>query len=89
VPQFHFHVQDGECLPDDVGMELPDLTAARREAVRYAAEVLKGDAERFWNLLEWELRVTDGEGMTLFMLHVTATEAPTLGVSHLPRSSPT
>jgi hypothetical protein len=34
MPRFHFEVHDDEVVLDDEGMELPDLDAAIREAVK-------------------------------------------------------
>ena len=36
MPRYHFNVHDGVSLPDRDGVELPNLPAARKEAVRYA-----------------------------------------------------
>ena len=39
--RFYFHLRDGdELLPDDEGADLPDFSAARREAVLAAREFL-------------------------------------------------
>ena len=70
---FHFH--DKQTPPDLEGSELPDIQAARVEAVRLAGEALKWHAETFWNDGEWSLEVTDHTGLTLFTLYFTATEA--------------
>jgi hypothetical protein len=39
--RFYFHVRAGdELTPDDEGMDLPDLSAAKREALLGARELL-------------------------------------------------
>ena len=40
MPRYFFHVDNGEFIPDETGTELPDLYAARREAVRSAGEMI-------------------------------------------------
>lgn len=40
MPLYYFHVDNGEFSPDTVGVDLPDLGAARREAVRAAGEII-------------------------------------------------
>lgn len=36
MPRFHFPIIDGDRLDDDVGIEFPDLTAAKEHAKRIA-----------------------------------------------------
>ncbi|HXQ03295.1 MAG TPA: hypothetical protein VN831_00865 [Bradyrhizobium sp.] len=39
--RFYFHLRDGDkLLPDDEGVDLPDFSAAKREAVLAARELL-------------------------------------------------
>jgi hypothetical protein len=39
--RFYFHLrEDGELIPDEEGIDLPDLSAARREAIAAARELL-------------------------------------------------
>ena len=78
MPRYFFHPRDGRTQPDATGSEFPSLAAARVEAVRMAGELLKWQAETFWNEAEWSLEVTDEKGLTLFTLHFLAVDAPTL-----------
>ena len=59
MPRYFFDIADGDDFTDHQGSEWPDLAAARVEAVRYAAEVLKEMPERFWNTEEWVMTVRD------------------------------
>lgn len=78
MSRYYFNVNDGANLLDDHGAELPDLAAARGEAVRLAGEVLKeGSIGELWNGTPWRMTVTDGPnetGKVLFVLHFSATE---------------
>ncbi|WP_458094246.1 DUF6894 family protein [Roseomonas sp. WA12] len=76
MPRYFFHVHDVQSSPDTEGIDLPSVTAAQVEAVRFSGEVLRGSAETFWNAGQWTLEVTDSAGLTLFILQVLATEAP-------------
>lgn len=76
MPRFFFHVDDGEPFVDRQGTELPDMAAAREEAVRFAAALLRDQAERFWDMTEWRVRVTDDADLTLFDLTFFGTQAP-------------
>jgi hypothetical protein len=41
MPRYLFHIRDGDKLiPDEEGTELPDLSAARKEAALSAREIL-------------------------------------------------
>lgn len=75
APLFFFDIADGEDLPDLDGSEWPDLAAARMEAVRYSAEVLKEMPERFWNCEAWKMTVSDADRVTLFTLKFLAESA--------------
>jgi hypothetical protein len=68
MARYYFDIVDGQDFPDRVGSDWPDLAAARIEAVRYAAEVLKEMPERFWNCEEWTMTVCDAARSKLFTL---------------------
>jgi len=72
MPRFYFHTEDGRCLRDEDGTDLTDVHAARNEAVTILAEVLKEDPEEFWRDRSFKLTVTDDEGLTLYILDVSA-----------------
>ncbi|MET0373154.1 MAG: hypothetical protein ABW128_02725 [Rhizorhabdus sp.] len=76
MPRYYFDIIDGEDFPDVRGSEWPDLAAARREAVRYSAEVLKEMPDRFWNCEIWTMLVFDHNRTLLFTLKFLAQNAP-------------
>lgn len=78
MPLFYFNVQDGASVPDQTGTELPDLTAARHEAVRFAGALLSEDPETFWDGDEWRLNVCDDKGLMLFQLTFFSSDAPSV-----------
>lgn len=75
MPRYFFDIRDGEDLTDDEGAVLPDLAAARLEAVRYSAEVLREMPERFWNSEKWTMTVREGS-VALFTLKFIAEKLP-------------
>ncbi|MES2096885.1 MAG: hypothetical protein V4459_08995 [Pseudomonadota bacterium] len=75
MPRYYFDIRDGEDMRDDEGAELPDLAAARMEAVRYSAEVLREMPERFWNSELWTMTVREGQ-VALFTLKFVADKIP-------------
>jgi hypothetical protein len=76
MPRYYFHLQDGHTLLDSDGLELIDLAAAQKEAVRASADVLKGGpGATLWEGTPWRLWVTDkpdGGGQTFFTLRFSA-----------------
>ncbi|RYD56172.1 MAG: hypothetical protein EOP60_05370 [Sphingomonadales bacterium] len=68
MPRYYFDIKDGQEFRDNEGSDWPDLDAARIEAVRYSAEVLKEMPERFWNCHEWRMTVSDSGRNKLFSL---------------------
>ena len=72
MQRYFFDIKDGTDLPDHHGSEWVDLNAARVEAVRYAAEVLKEMPDRFWNCEEWTMAVSDRNRKPLFTLKFLA-----------------
>ena len=76
MPRYFFDLRDGQDFPDLQGSEWPDLPAARLEAVRFAAEVLKEMPERFWNCELWTTTVSDTDRQALFTLKFHAEDTP-------------
>ncbi|MBE7198184.1 MAG: hypothetical protein INR70_10330 [Parafilimonas terrae] len=74
MPLFYFHIFDGRDVLDSDGLELPDETAARIEAVRLAGLALHDDAPRVVERRRWTLDVTDGQGSLLYHVAVQATD---------------
>jgi hypothetical protein len=72
MPRYYFDIVDGQDFPDVHGSDLPDLAAARIEAVRYSAEVLKEMPDRFWACEEWTMTVSDKRRVKLFTLKFRA-----------------
>jgi hypothetical protein len=83
MSRYYFHVDDGEELPDTLGLELPSLAAAKCEAVRCASRLICDDAERFWNAGELQMTVANEKGLTLFALALTlaAVDAPAVRIA--------
>ena len=75
MPRFFFHLEDA---PDDVGIELPSLAAARCEAVRHASRLICDEAERFWDTADFHMWVEDESGLMLFSLRFSGVEAPAI-----------
>ena len=72
MPMFHFHLDDEG---DQQGLELPDLAAAKCEALEFAARHICDAANAFWDRDEWTLTVTDERRLTLLHLQIVGTQS--------------
>ena len=88
MSRYYFDIIDGQDLPDLQGSEWPDIAAARIEAVRYSAEVLKEMPERFWNAEAWTMTVSSSEKIPLFTLKFLAENIPPLLAEETAQASP-
>jgi hypothetical protein len=77
MPRYFFNVEDDRTIIDQEGTDLPNLRAAREEAVSTSAELLRERAGgSLWNGKPWRMWVTDqagGAGETLLRLQFSAT----------------
>ena len=76
MPRYFFHIGDTEGGLDPDGIELPDDNSARVEAARTLGVILQDKAGEFWNERCMSLIVTDEGGLILFVLDISALQAP-------------
>ncbi len=88
MPRYFFQITEGEFLPDPDGVELADLSAARRMAVDIAAERLRGSGEEFWHARHWGVEIHDESGAVLSALSVTTASAAADRVTAEPGTPP-
>jgi hypothetical protein len=77
MPEFLITAHRGAQPPDMSWINLPDLAAARREAVRYAGELLIDTGADFEGEA-WIVTVSDDNGGIVFSINVLWTAAPAL-----------
>jgi hypothetical protein len=73
MPRYFFNVQDGQDLPDREGTVLADAAAARVMAVFTSGEMIRAHAEQFWNHGDWQMHVTDEQGVSICDLRLNGT----------------
>lgn len=73
MARYFFHVDNGTFAPDPTGVELPDVNAARVEAVKAAGEAINDASDGFWeHATPWFMYVTEANGRLLFSLEFAA-----------------
>ncbi|MDB5451926.1 MAG: hypothetical protein JWO33_504 [Caulobacteraceae bacterium] len=72
VTRYYFDALNGQTFADAEGIELPDLGAARCEAVGMLGSLLRGDPSGFWSTGALSILVKDAMGRTLFVVEATA-----------------
>ena len=78
MERYHFHVIDQTECRDLHGTLLKDVFAAKREALRFAGDLLKDLGDKLWSGAAWNIRVTDSDDLTLFELHFSGIDLPNL-----------
>ena len=76
MPRFFFNRADGHDDPDREGIDLKDVTAARHEAVIFAADTLKDTSYALWDGGEVRIEVRDDSQTLLFTVVISAQTAP-------------
>jgi len=76
MARYFFHLRNGDSYSDPEGMEFPDLQACRVEAASMLSGILRDRVSEFWEKQSMKLMVTDEQGLILFVLNLTAVEAP-------------
>ena len=87
MPRFFFHRTDGGFDPDLEGTELPDLTAARLEALRFAAATVKDHPEQVWAGSPFRVEVSDETGMLLSTVIILEIDTPAARGLRQPRNA--
>jgi len=64
-------VSDDDVIVDNVGVEVPDLEAARAQAAMAIHEILEEEADTPGAFEGWHLEVVDGSSRLLFSLPIT------------------
>jgi hypothetical protein len=76
MPQFYFHLwRGGQLSPDEVGVALPNLKAAKHRAERMAASLLNQNARDPnetvpMDLFGWDIEIMDAAGCAVLVVPV-------------------
>ena len=71
MPHFYFHLwRGGQLAPDEVGLSLPTVDAAKRMAESIASSIIDQGECAPGSLSGWDIEVTDHEGRTFLIVPV-------------------
>ena len=76
MPRFFFNTADGSRDVDTVGVELADQATARKQAVRFAGEVMNDDPTVLWDGCDFNVEVVDEQGELLFVVSTHVVDTP-------------
>jgi hypothetical protein len=74
MPLYHINVRTESHIASTVDVERESLTELRLEMARYVGELLKDHAELIWADEDWQIDVTDADGLILYVIHISATD---------------
>jgi hypothetical protein len=72
MPCFHFVVRTNTHVLLSDSVDLDNMEKARVEAACRVGELLKTHAGAIWVDKEWQMDVTDGTGLILFVIQISA-----------------
>jgi hypothetical protein len=72
MPQFYFHIVDGNFSIDPEGVDLPDMAAVRAEAIASAGSILRDAGLDGWVGEEWQMHVVNEAKVTVLKLTFAA-----------------
>ena len=75
MSRFYFNTADGVRQRDTEGLELPSLSVARREAIRFAGALLDEDPDLLLDGHEFRVIVTDDSRRTVVTIIMLAVDA--------------
>lgn len=68
MPRYYFHLHNGTTARDEEGRELPDLEAARQEAISAARELMGEDLKAGLLRLGHRIEIGDADGSELLVV---------------------
>jgi uncharacterized protein DUF6894 len=72
MPYFYFHVwRGGQLAPDEVGLSLPTVDAAKRMAESMVSSIIDQGECAPGSLSGWDIEVTDHTGRTVLLVPIS------------------
>lgn len=81
MAHYYFNTADGGRERDKTGVHLRDDAAARKQAIRFAGEVMESEPDVLWDGREFRVEVMNAHNELLFTVITLAVDAPASGKS--------
>lgn len=79
MSRYFFNTADGSRERDTTGVELRDDSAARKEGIKFAGDVMSHEPDVLWDGHEFRIEVMNEENDLLFTIITLAVDAPASG----------
>ena len=79
MPRYLFRIHDGREAPDVEGLDLPNIEAARIEAIHLAGDLLRQCAARFTPGADWRVSVREPPGRSLLTRDLALSHSAAIG----------
>lgn len=79
MPRYFFHTADGSRDLDREGIDCADDGAARKQAIRYAGEVMRDEPQVLWDDHDFRVEVMNEAEDLLFTVVMISIDAPASG----------
>lgn len=76
MAMYHINVRTDSHIASTTDCETQTLDDLRIELARFVGEVLKDHAGQLWVDEEWQVDVTNDEGLILYVIHLSASDTP-------------
>lgn len=73
MPLYNFELRTQNRVWETISVEREDITALRIEMATFVGDLLKEHADKVWEDQDWRVDVTDGGGLILYVMHISAT----------------
>lgn len=76
MARYNINVRTPSHIADTLSVEKEDLTELRLEMSKFVGELLKDHAALIWADQDWQVDLTNEDGLILYMLTISAMESP-------------
>ena len=76
VTNYNIELRTEKRVWETLAVESADLTALRIEVACFVGDLLKEHASKIWVDEDWRIDVTDEKGLILYVMHISAVQAP-------------
>jgi hypothetical protein len=74
MPTYHINIRTESHIASTVDVDRASLTDLRLEMAQFVGELLKDHAALIWVDEDWQIDVTNDEGLILYVIHISASE---------------